>query len=629
MKKFLLTLLALSLALAMLFAFTACGDEDGNDNSQVENNQSNNSQNDNNQGDNNQGNNNNSGTDQGGSNQGGNSGDVNAHQHAVAFTRNENVVDPTCLVAGSYDEVAYCSCGYVLSRTPVTTTALGHSAGVATTEDNVAPTCLESGSYDSVIYCTRCDLELMRVSQTVSALGHDHVQHDAVDPTCTAIGWDAYESCSRCDYTTYVERAALDHDTVAHKAKAPTCTEIGWYAYETCSRCDYTTYVERAAFDHTESEAAIENNVDPDCENDGSYDSVVYCSVCDAELSRETVTVAALGHTIVTHDAKAPTCAEIGWDSYETCSRCDYTTYNKKSPLPHAYLEENIFECRDCGHINPGSEGLSYYEIHDGNTVIGYSVSKGICTDDTVVIPKEYIGKPVVEVNAEAFKYSAIKKVFIPDSVTYIGDWAFIYCTNLTNIIIPDSVTSIGNYAFSGCKSLTSIVIPDSMETLGSYAFCVCSNLSEITIGKSLVTIGEAVFYNCTSLTSIVIPDSVETLGEHAFAYCSQLSEITLGESLASISSHAFQGCSNLKSVTIPNNVTSIDAYVFYDCSNLKSVTIGNRVTSIGSDAFALCTRLAIINYCGTEAEWDAISKGNYWDYSTGNYTIIYNYTKE
>ena len=47
---------------------------------------------------------------------------------------------------------------------------------------------------------------------------------------------------------------------------------------------------------HSAADPVVENNVDPTCEEDGSYDSVVYCSVCGIELSRETVTVDATGH---------------------------------------------------------------------------------------------------------------------------------------------------------------------------------------------------------------------------------------------------------------------------------------------------------------------------------------------
>ena len=120
---------------------------------------------------------------------------------------------------------------------------------------------------------------------------HDLIPHEAKAPTCTEKGWSAYETCSRCDYTTYAELPA-QHDLRHHAAKAPTCTGIGWDAYDTCSRCDYTTtYVE----------------------------------------------LPALNHALEQHAAKAPTCTEIGWDAYETCSRCDYTTYAELPILGHDY----------------------------------------------------------------------------------------------------------------------------------------------------------------------------------------------------------------------------------------------------------------------------------------------------
>ena len=71
--------------------------------------------------------------------------------------------------------------------------------------------------------------------------GHDLVKHAAKAPTCTEIGWDAYDRCIRCGYTTRKELPALNHSLVLHDAQAPTCTEKGWDAYDTCSRCNYTT----------------------------------------------------------------------------------------------------------------------------------------------------------------------------------------------------------------------------------------------------------------------------------------------------------------------------------------------------------------------------------------------------
>ena len=120
---------------------------------------------------------------------------------------------------------------------------------------------------------------------------HDRVHHEAKAPTCTDIGWDAFDTCKNCDYTDYQEIPALKHNLVYYKAKDPTCTEPGCDAYETCSRCDYTTYVE----------------------------------------------LPALNHDLEQHEAKAPTCTEKGWDAYETCSRCDHTTRTELPALNHDY----------------------------------------------------------------------------------------------------------------------------------------------------------------------------------------------------------------------------------------------------------------------------------------------------
>ena len=103
---------------------------------------------------------------------------------------------------------------------------------------------------------------------------HDLEQHAAKAPTCTEKGWNAYETCSRCDHTTYAELPALNHDLEQHAAKAPTCTEIGWNAYKTCSRCDYTTYAELPILGHDYQAVTVA----PTCEADGY--TVFTCSRC-------------------------------------------------------------------------------------------------------------------------------------------------------------------------------------------------------------------------------------------------------------------------------------------------------------------------------------------------------------
>ena len=193
--------------------------------------------------------------------------------------------------------------------------------------DAKAPSCTEIG-WNAYEACSRCNYTT--TYQELPALNHDLEQHAAKAPTCTEIGWDAYETCSRCDYTTRKELPALNHDLEQHAAKAPTCTEIGWDAYETCSRCDYTTRKELPALNHDLEQHAAKA---PTCTEIG-WDAYETCSRCDYTTRKE---LPALNHDLEQHAAKAPTCTEIGWDAYEACSRfgCNYTTRKELPALNH------------------------------------------------------------------------------------------------------------------------------------------------------------------------------------------------------------------------------------------------------------------------------------------------------
>ena len=190
-----------------------------------------------------------------------------------------------------------------------------------------APTCTEIG-WDAYDRCIRCGY----TTRKELPAQHDLEQHAAKAPTCTEKGWDAYETCSRCDYTTYAELPALNHDLVRHDAKAATCTEIGWNAYDTCKNCDYTTYAEVPALNHdlVQHEAQA-----PTCTEIG-WDAYKTCSRCDYTTYAE---LPALNHDLVRHDAKAATCTEIGWNAYDTCKNCDYTTYAEVPALNHDLVQ--------------------------------------------------------------------------------------------------------------------------------------------------------------------------------------------------------------------------------------------------------------------------------------------------
>lgn len=144
-------------------------------------------------------------------------------------------------------------------------------------------------------------------------------------------------------------------------------------------------------------------------------------------------------------------------------------------------------------------------------------------------------------------------------------------------IVIPNSVTNIGDYAFMLCKGLTSITIPNSVTSIGEGAFYGCDGLTSINIPVSVTSFGEGAFYGCSGLTSINIPDSVTKIGEYAFYGCSGLTSNNIPDSVTSIGQYAFCGCSGLTSVTIPNSVKTIGDKAFFDCNTLVDVKIENN----------------------------------------------------
>ncbi|MBR3692607.1 MAG: dockerin type I repeat-containing protein, partial [Clostridia bacterium] len=128
------------------------------------------------------------------------------------------------------------------------------------------------------VYDNDCDAECNVCNAT--RIPADHIYDNACDADCNECG---------------ATRTPADHDYNSAVTTAPTCTETGVMTY-TCE-CGDSYTEEVAALGHTAGAVVVENNVAADCENEGSYDNVTYCTVCGDEHSRETVTVAALGHS--------------------------------------------------------------------------------------------------------------------------------------------------------------------------------------------------------------------------------------------------------------------------------------------------------------------------------------------
>lgn len=131
--------------------------------------------------------------------------------------------------------------------------------------------------------------------------------YPAREVTCIDKGWDAYNKCAYCDYSTkpYREMNALGHDFVEYEGQAPTCTEEGWHPYKVCTRGDLNTYWP----------------------------------------------IAPLNHDLVQHEGLDATCIDAGWNAYEDCTRCDYTTFSEAPALGHEYVSQTFAPtCTDDGY---------------------------------------------------------------------------------------------------------------------------------------------------------------------------------------------------------------------------------------------------------------------------------------
>ena len=201
--------------------------------------------------------------------------------------------------------------------------ATGHVAAAKVIENSVAATCTKAGSVDTVVYCAVCKTELNRIHMVIDALGHQWNNGITTqEPTCTGKGIISH-TCRICNIVETKEISALGHqyaDTFVVDEKA-TCTSNGKMSRH-CGRCDAITDIKIIPYEgHVES-APVQEHVEPaTCTKGGSYEDVIYCAVCKAELSRSKKTSTPNGHSYVADTTEKPSCFVPGKVTF-TCSVC-------------------------------------------------------------------------------------------------------------------------------------------------------------------------------------------------------------------------------------------------------------------------------------------------------------------
>lgn len=203
-------------------------------------------------------------------------------------------------------------------------------------------------------------------------------------------------------------------------------------------------------------------------------------------------------------------------------------------------------------------------------------------------IPDETKSVAIENIN---YTYTTVSKVATVEKGEY-GE--------LTSVEIPSSISvdgvdyevrKIEESAFGGYENLTSVTLPNTVTEIGDRAFINCS-LESIKLPDHLKSIGAYAFYNCYKMKGIVLPESLESIGEHCFDKCYEITEINIPSKIVNIPDYAFNNCRPTELI-IPEGVKTIGAYAF-SCLDVEYLELPSTLTSIGEWAFTIKTMKCI-----------------------------------
>jgi len=287
----------------------------------------------------------------------------------------------------------------------------------------------------------------------------------------------------------------------------------------------------------------------------------------------------------------------------------------KELEIPSSVTEivDNPFSgCSSLERISVSADNSRYDAREDCNAIIDQRDNTLVTGCKNTVIPSS-----VKRIGDNAFRFcEELTEIHIPSAVISIGEGAFEHCEKLSDLLLPSELTTIGKSAFSNCLSLTDIEIPSSVTEIGRDVFFGCNALEDIKVAPGnhtydsregchgvVETAGNTLIAGCKntvipqsvksiryafggiqSLASIVVPDSVTEIGESAFC-ATGLTSLTIPNTVTLIGDDAFAGCCLLKDISIPSSVTTIGKGAFRWCHSLSSIEIPASVTAIGEDA--------------------------------------------
>ncbi len=264
-----------------------------------------------------------------------------------------------------------------------------------------------------------------------------------------------------------------------------------------------------------------------------------------------------------------------------------------------AYLDHPIW--RKFEVIRTGDlcrrKGISYRITGKDEAEVGENRFAG--SEGIAIVPSFRCGGTTYRVTAvgnDAFYFSKIVSLYLPEGIIRIGEQAFYCCYDLQVVTLPKSLKQIDRFAFTGCYLLPSIQLPEGLEDLGNFAFSHCLKLTSMRIPEGIRSIGRGLFESCDKLEAVTLPAAIDSVGIYAFFCCRALKSLRFGEGLKFIGEKAFAGCENIQSIELPHSVTRIESSAFGSCSKLPSINWPSDLVYIGEYAFSYCSKLTSVS---------------------------------
>lgn len=219
--------------------------------------------------------------------------------------------------------------------------------------------------------------------------------------------------------------------------------------------------------------------------------------------------------------------------------------------------------------------------IEEGITSIGYKAFSECRNVTSVSIPST-----VTAIKGGAFELCwYLTELKLPAGLKSIGDFAFTSCSDITELTLPDGLESIGKGVFSS-MGITELVIPESVTFIDDYALRYCTKLESVTLPSHMTEFPDQLLAYCDALTTVELPKGLTSLGYQCFYRSNGLKHITIPAGITAIDEYTFYGCSSLEEITFEGTITSVGNGAF-ESTALTSFPFTDAITEIGYRAFA------------------------------------------